>query len=109
MEQDRIEKIENDLDVIKSKLEELFEHLGLESINDYDDYDYEDEDEDEGDEICDDCYDDPCACLPEDYDYEDDDDDFEAEDDDEYDNDFSDEELDDDEDVIDGDYEEDSK
>ena len=37
MDKDRIEQIENELDVIKNKLEELFDHLDLDSVHDYDD------------------------------------------------------------------------
>ena len=80
----------NHLDLLEEKIERLIDllEMGHEFDNDEHDEDYTDEElNDESDsEICDDCYDDPCACLPEDYDYEnedesDDDDDFEYDED----------------------------
>ena len=56
--ENRLDGIEERLDMIESKLEELFEHLDLTSIHDEDDdYDYDNDNDDENDdEICDDCF-----------------------------------------------------
>jgi len=78
MEKNIIEQLEERLDDLESKIQDIMNVLQI-------------EEEHEDEEICDDCYDDPCACLPEDYDYEDegeeenedeDEDDFEDEGDD---------------------------
>lgn len=58
MEKNIIEQLEERLDDLESKIQDIMNVLQI-------------EEEHEDEEICDDCYDDPCACLPEDYDYED--------------------------------------
>tara|TARA_Y100001970_G_scaffold201687_1_gene245426 strand:- start:2152 stop:2535 length:384 start_codon:yes stop_codon:yes gene_type:complete len=99
-----IEQLNDRIDTLEEKIERLIDLLEMghefEDDNydeDYTDSELDDDDDNEydSDEICDDCYEAPCAC---DNDYDDDDNDFDSEDDDD---DFE----EDDDDTIDGDYE----